>query len=343
MASVRAAILYGVRDIRVGEVPKPSPGPGEVLVRVRACGICGTDVHFYKGEWRVKLPLIPGHEFSGVVEEVGEGVDVVGEGDHVVAEPNITCGECYYCRMSERNFFCTKLRALGVDVNGAYAEYVCVPARNVYRVPDDLPFEEAAMVEPTACCIRGLDNVGVKVGDRVAVVGTGPIGLLMIQLVKMWGATKVYAMDLLDERLRVAEKLGADVTVNPLSEDPREVVMRDTGGVGVDVSIEAVGSVKAIETAFSLVRRGGRLLIFGVAPQDAVWQVRPFELYDKELTIVASYRSPYTFERAVEVASSRRLRLRPIISHIISLDEVPAMFRRIDRKEPGILKVIIKP
>ena len=340
---MRAAVLYNVRDIRVQEVPKPSIGPSDVLVRVKSCGICGTDVHFYKGEWRVKLPLIPGHEFSGVVEEIGENVRGINIGDHVVAEPNITCGECYYCRMSERNFFCTELKALGVDIDGAYAEYVRVPSKNVYKIPNELSFEEAAMIEPLACCIRGLDNVGVKIGERVAIVGTGPIGLLLIQLVKMWGATKVYAMDLLDERLKIAEKVGADVTVNPISQDPREVIMKDTGGVGVDVSIEAVGSVKAIETAFNLVRRGGRLLIFGVAPQDAVWHVKPFELYDKELKVVASYRSPFTFERAVEIASTGRIDFRSIISHVISLNEVPEMFKRIDRREKGIVKVIIKP
>jgi len=340
---MKAAVLYNIRDIRISDVPKPKIGPSDVLIRVKACGICGTDVHFYKGEWKVKLPLIPGHEFSGVVEEVGESVKGVEEGDHVVAEPNITCGECYYCKMSERNFFCTNLKALGVDIDGAYAEYVKVPSKNIYKVPDELAFEEAAMVEPLACCVRGLDNVGIKVGERVAIVGTGPIGMLMIQLVKMWGATKVYAMDVLDERLKIAERLGADVVINPLTEDPREVIMKDTNGIGVDVSIEAVGSVKAIETAFNLVRRGGRLLIFGVAPQEAVWCVKPFELYDKELKVVASYRSPFTFGRAVEIASARRVNLKPIISHIISLDEVPEIFKKIDRREKGIVKVIIKP
>jgi len=330
---MRAAVLYNIRDIRLSEVPKPSLGSDEVLVKVKACGICGTDVHFYKGEWKVKMPLIPGHEFSGIIEDVGENVKNIKPGDHIVAEPNITCGKCYYCRMSERNFFCTELKALGVDINGAYAEYVKVPSRNVYKIPEELSFEEAAMIEPLACCIRGLDNVGIKVGERVAIVGTGPIGLLMIQLVKMWGASKVYAIDLLDERLRIAEKVGADIVINPLVGDPREIIMRDTNEIGVDVSIEAVGSVRAIETAFNLVRRGGRLLIFGVAPQNAVWNVKPFELYDKELKIVASYRSPFTFERAVELASTGRLDFKSIISHIIPLDSVPEIFERICRKE----------
>lgn len=335
--------MHNIRDLRVEDVPLPKIQSNDVLVRVTACGICGTDIHFYRGEWKVRLPLIPGHEFSGIVEKVGSNVKMINPGDHVVAEPNITCGECIYCRMSERNFFCVNLRAIGVDRDGAFAEYVSVPAKNVYIIPNDFPLEEAALIEPLACCIRGLDNVGIKVGDKVAVIGTGPIGLLMIQLVKMWGAVKVYAMDLLEERLKIAKKLGADVIINPTKEDPIEVIMEDTDNLGVDISIEAVGSVRAINTAFRVVRRGGRLLIFGVAPQNAIWRVRPFELYDKELLIVASYRSPYTFQRAVKIAISRRINLSEIITHTLPLDKIVEAFNMLDRKARGVIKVIIKP
>ncbi|MCD6509828.1 MAG: zinc-dependent alcohol dehydrogenase family protein [Thermoprotei archaeon] len=343
MTDLKALVLRGVRDIRLEGVPKPEAHKGELLLKVGGCGICGTDIHFYKGEWKVKLPLIPGHEFSGIVESVGEGVKGFKPGDHVVAEPNITCGECMYCRMSSRNFFCVNLKAIGVDINGAFAEYVKVPAKNAYLIPPNMPLEEAALIEPLACCIRGLDNVGIEVGDTVAIVGTGPIGLLLIQLVRMWGAVKVYAMDLLDERLRIAKDLGADVTINPSREDPREVIMSETEGMGVDVAIEAVGSPKAIDTALNVVRRGGRLLIFGVSPQDAVWNVRPFELYDKELLICTSYRSPFTFQRAVRVAASGRIAFKPIISHVLPLERGPEIFARLDKREPGIIKVVLKP
>ena len=340
---MKALRLYGVRDIRLIEAPEPQASEGEVVVRVGGCGICGTDLHFYRGEWRVKLPLIPGHEFSGIIDEVGPGVDWLEEGLHVVAEPNIVCGHCYYCRMRSRNFYCPNIRAIGVDVDGAFAEYVKVPADNVYPVPEGLPLEEAALIEPLACCIRGLDNVGIEVGDVVAVVGSGPIGLLMVQLAKIWGAVKVYAVDLLEGRLRIARELGADITVNASTEDPVDVIVSDTDGLGVDVSIEAVGSAKAMSTALKLARRGGRVLIFGVAPQEEEWVVRPFELYDKELMIVASYRSPYTFQRAVRIATSGRIRFRPIVSHIMPLEEGPRAFEMLDRRERGVVKVVLKP
>jgi len=340
---VKALVLHGIRDLRVEEVPRPKPSAGEALIRVKACGICGTDLHFYKGEWRVRVPLILGHEFSGIVEEVDSGVEGIEEGTPVVAEPNITCGRCYYCRMKERNFYCPNIRAVGVDVDGAFAEYVKVPAENVYAIPRRIPFEEAALIEPLACCLRGLDNVGIELGDTVAIVGVGPIGLLMIQLAKIWGAVKVYAIDLIRERLDLAKRLGADMTIDASREDPVEAVLSDTDNVGVDVAIEAAGSSKAMDTAVKLARRGGRVLIFGVAPQEEEWVVRPFELYEKELMIIASYRSPYTFQRAVRIASSGRISLGPIISHVMPLERGPEAFEKLSRRASGMIKVVLKP
>lgn len=340
---MKALVLHGVRDLQFEEVPQPEVGEGEVLLRVGACGICGTDIHFYRGEWRVRTPLIPGHEFSGVIEKVGPGVDWLEEGLHVVAEPNVTCSRCYYCRMEKRNFYCPNIRAVGVDVDGAFAEYVKVSAANVYSVPSWMSFEEAALVEPIACCVRGLYNVGLEPGDTVAVVGVGPVGLLMVQLAKMWGASRVYAVDLIDRRLSLAKRLGADVTINAVREDPAEAVCSDTECIGVDVAIEAVGSSKAIEMAVKLARRGGRVLIFGVAPENDVLQLRPFELYDKELTVVASYRSPHTFQRAVRIAASGRVALCPIISHVLPLEKGVEAFRMVDEKKEDVIKVVLKP
>ena len=340
---MKAAVLYGIRDIRVEELPKPEILDDEVLIRVRATGICGTDIHFYRGEWKVNLPIVPGHEFSGVVVEVGDDVENVRVGDRVVAEPNMVCGSCYFCRMSERNFFCERLKAVGVDVDGAFAEYVKIKGRNVYRFPDSLSFEEAALIEPIACCLRGIDNVKIRAGDVVAIIGSGPIGLLLLQLVRMAGASNVIQTDLKDDRLNLARKLGADYTINVERENPVEMVKKLTGGYGVDVAIEAVGSPKAIAQAMEMTRRGGRLNIFGVSPQDAVWEVKPFDLYSKELTITASYRSPFTFQRAVEIASSGKLKLKPLISHLFPLSEAKKAFEIADKKLENTIKVMIKP
>lgn len=340
---VKAAVLRGIKDIHLEEVSMPKILRNELLIKVAAAGICGTDIHFYRGEWEVKKPLIPGHEFSGTIAKVGGGVEGFDEGDRVVAEPNMVCGRCYFCQMSERNFFCENLLAVGVDVNGAFAEYVKIKSENVYKFPDTLSFEEAALIEPLACCIRGLDNAGIKVGDSVAIVGAGPIGLLLLQLAKMAGASKVIQTDLDNERLELAKELGADHTVNVHEEDPTIAVKDLTGGYGVDVAIEAVGSPESLTQAFALTRRGGRLNIFGVSPQNAVWNVKPFDLYSKELTITASYRSPFTFQRAIEIASSIELRLKPLISHIFPLHEVARAFGILDRKLEKAVKVVIRP
>lgn len=340
---MKAASLFGVGDLRIVEKNVPEISEDEVLIQVGACGICGTDIHFFKGEWKVNTPLVLGHEFSGIVVQTGSRVTTVRSGDRVVAEPNIVCGKCKYCRMSERNFFCENLQAIGVTVDGAFAEYVKAPERNVYRIPSWITLEEAALIEPLACIIRGLDNVKIPVASSVAVVGTGPIGLLMIQMVKHYGAAKIIALDVVEERLRLAEELGATRVINPGKEDPEKAVFEETGGIGADVSIECVGSSSAIDEAFKIARRGGRLLIFGVAPEHDVWQVKPFEIYDKELSIFASYRSPYAFQRAVNIASSGRLKLKPIISHIHRLDETAEVFNGLANRRKQAIKVLIKP
>lgn len=340
---MKAAILYGVRNLRVQDVPKPRILDDEVLVEVKAAGICGTDIHIYRGEWKTVMPIILGHEFSGIIADLGPDVEGFSIGDHVVVEPNITCGTCHFCRMSERNYFCENLETTGVTINGAFAEYVKTKGRNTYKIPDNLSFEEAALIEPLACSLRGIDNAGIRAGDFVAIIGAGPIGLILLQLVKIAGASMVIQTDMEEYRLKLARELGADYAINIRKEDPVKVVMGLTGGYGVDVAIEAVGSPKAITQAIKVTRRGGRLNIFGVSPQDAVWEVRPFELYDKELTITTSYRSPFTFQRAVRIASFGRVRLKPLISHAFKLDSIERAFEVAEKRLEGAVKVLVEP
>jgi len=340
---MKAAVLYGVRDLRLEDVPKPEFSDNEVLIRVNACGICGTDIHIYRGEWKTNTPIILGHEFSGVIADVGREVKGLNVGDPVVAEPNIPCGSCYFCRMSERNYFCENLEATGVTVNGAFAEYVKVVASNVYKLPKGYNLDEAALIEPLACCVRGIDQAKIKVGDTVAIIGAGPVGLILLQLALQSGASMVIQTDMEDSRLSLAKDLGADHTINVTKEDPVESIKELTGGYGVDVAIEAVGKPEAITQAMRATRRGGRLVIFGVSPEDAVWKVRPFELYDKELTIKTSYRSPYTFQRAVKIAVSGLVRLKPLISHVFKLDEIHGAFEVAEKRLEGAVKVLVKP
>ena len=340
---MRAVALFGVGDIRVIDKEVPEIKENEVLIRVGACGICGTDIHFFKGEWEVRTPLVLGHEFSGTVTKVGSKVTAVKIGDRVVAEPNITCGKCKYCRMSERNYFCENLEATGVTIDGAFADYVKVPEQNVHKIPDGISLEEGALIEPLACIVRGLDNTRIAVGSSVAIVGVGPIGLLMTQVVNHYGASKVFAIDMVDDRLKLAKELGASYAINSKAQDPRSIVLEKTNDLGVDVSIECVGSSSAIDVAFGLLRRAGKLLIFGVAPEHDVWQVKPFDLYDKEVSIFTSYRSPCTFQRAVEIAASGNINLKPIISHVHGLEDAPTVFNELVDKKKRAIKVLLKP
>ena len=340
---MKAAVLYRVRDLRLEDVMTPKIKDDEVLIRIHATGICGTDIHIYRGEWKTRMPIILGHEFSGVIAEIGRDVSNLNVNDPVVAEPNIPCGSCYFCRMSERNYFCENLQAVGVTINGAFAEYVKIKAANVYRLPKDLSLEEAALIEPLACCIRGVDQAGIRIGDTVAIIGAGPIGLILLQLAKLAGASMLIQTDMEDARLKMARKLGADYVINITEEDPVEAIKRLTNGYGTDVAIEAVGSPKAITQAMRATRRGGRLNIFGVSPQDAVWEVKPFELYDKELTITTSYRSPFTFQRAVKIVSSRKVKLKPLISHVFRLEEIQRAFEVAEKRLEDAVKVLVKP
>ena len=340
---MKAAVLHRVKDLRVEDVDMPKIADDEVLIKVEAAGICGTDIHIYLGEWRTSIPIILGHEFSGVIADIGRDVEAFKVSDRVVVEPNIICGSCRFCRMSERNYFCENLEATGVTINGAFAEYVKTKGRNVYRIPHKISFEKAALIEPLACCIRGIDQAKIKAGDTVAIIGAGPIGLILLQLVRISGASLVIQTDMEESRLDLARKLGADYVININDEDPIEAVKRLTGGYGVDVAIEAVGNPDAIDQAMSVTRRGGRLNIFGVSPQKAVWKVKPFDLYDKELTITTSYRSPFTFQRAVQIASSGRIKLKPLISHVFKLDEIEKAFNIAEKRLDGAIKVLVKP
>ncbi|MEM2145066.1 MAG: zinc-dependent alcohol dehydrogenase family protein [Candidatus Jordarchaeaceae archaeon] len=338
-----AAVLNGVKDLRLDNVQSPEISSDEILIKVHATGICGTDIHIYRGEWKTVTPIILGHEFSGIIAEVGYHVRNLGVGDSVVVEPNIICGTCYFCRMPERNHFCENLKTIGVTIDGAFAEYVKVKAENVYKTPKEISLDEAALIEPLACCVRGIDQAKVRAGDTVAIIGAGPIGLILLQLAKQSGASFIVQTDMEEKRLKLARDLGADSTVCISHDDPVEAIMGLTNGYGVDVAIEAVGSTNSIIQAMKVTRRGGRLNIFGVAPQEAILEVKPFDLYDKELTITTSYRSPFTFQRAIKIASSRCVKLKPLISHVFKLEEIQSAFEVAEKKLGNPIKVIVKP
>jgi L-iditol 2-dehydrogenase len=317
---MKAAVFYGVGDLRVdpGYVD-PKPGPKDVLLRVAACGICGTDRHIMHGEFTAIPPVIIGHECSGEVISVGDGVTTLAPGDRVAIDPNMPCGLCRPCRRGQIHL-CQDLRALGVDVDGGFAEFMVSPEKQCYRLPDQVTLEEGAMAEPVACCMRGIDRAGISPGDRVAVIGGGAIGQILAQLARAAGASWLMLSDPVAERRQMALDLGADAVVDPLSENPLT-----PGGAlegGADVVLEAVGSVATTGQAVNWATEGGTIVWFGVTPPGEKVAVEPNLIFRKELTIHGARINPFTHARAIEAMAAGQVNVAPLLSRRIPLERL---------------------
>ncbi|MGR9411685.1 zinc-dependent alcohol dehydrogenase [Rhizobium anhuiense] len=266
--NMKAAVLVAPGQFEFRDVPVPKLGHDDVLVRVTQVGICGTDIHMFHGRYAADaLPIIPGHEFCGVVAAVGEGVKNVKIGTRVVSDINIGCGACYWCRRNEV-LNCCEVTQIGIRRDGAFADFVAVPSRLVIPAPDDVPVETLALTEPVGCVVRAAKKAQVGIGDSVVVLGAGPIGNLHVQMMRLVGAAPIIVFDLSEARCQAALAVGADIAVT----DPaglKDVVMRATDAIGADLVIESVGLVKLYETAFDLIRKGGHVAFFGITgPQD---------------------------------------------------------------------------
>jgi len=342
----RAAIYYGPGNVRVEDVEKPRAGFGEVVVRNFVTLTCGTDLKmFLRGHPYAKPPMVMGHEFAGVVEEVGGGVDWVNVGDRVVAVNSAPCGHCIYCRLGRFNL-CENLEKaiIGFTTDGAYAEYVKVPPHiatfNLYRLPQNLDYEEAALLEPLSCVVRGRRLIDIEVGDGVVVVGAGPIGLMHMMLAKHSGAGKVIMVDVNWNRLKYAEELGADVTVNSSEEDAAKLVREETGGVGADVVIEAVGLPETWELTQSIVRKGGTILLFGGPPKGTKMLADTYTIHYGELRLQGSFHhTPQDVLRAMRLITSRKIPLRRLITGRAKLEDIVKVFE--DLKQGKEIKVAI--
>jgi len=317
----------------------PEAAPKTLLVRVAASGICGTDSHILHGIYPANLPLIPGHEYSGVVEAVGDEVDGFAPGDHVAIDPNILCGVCYFCRRHKPHL-CKNLVALGVNIPGGFAEYCSVPVTQAYKIPKELPLAHAALAEPLACCLRGADLAGIQSGDRVVIFGAGPMGAIMLQLARMQGASEVIVVDPQQGRRRRAEGLGAAVTLDPKSEDV-VAALRSQYKDGIEVVFDCSGNTAAIQQALQLVMRGGTVMLFGVCHKDADVAINPFWVNDNEITIRGSYNNPNTMSRALDLLVSGRLNAECVVTHRFPLKDSLEAFRCTGGDE--CLKVMVEP
>jgi 2-desacetyl-2-hydroxyethyl bacteriochlorophyllide A dehydrogenase len=338
-----AVRLHAPGDLRLDEVPIPEPGPGQVLVKVHRCGICGTDLHITKGNFPApNLPLVLGHEFSGTVTATGASVDERLLGDRVVVDINIACGQCYFCRRGQK-LFCPQVAQLGVHNAGGLAEYVVAPASNLHLLPAELTLDTATYVEPLACAVHGQDRVGIRSGDTVLVLGGGPMGLAHIALSRLSGASRVIVSEPDTGRRELAVKLGADQLIDPFDTPLSDAIAELTNGIGPDVVIEAVGSIPTYESAVAVVRRGGRMLAYGAPPQDASMSLRPFDIYAKELTIVGSYAGTYdTWPRAIELLAGGRFDPTLIVDSVRPLDQAVEAIHDLERNRSTV-KVHIQP
>ncbi|WP_127131139.1 zinc-dependent alcohol dehydrogenase family protein [Georgenia sp. SYP-B2076] len=332
MVEMMTAIrLHAPGDLRVDEVPVPDPGPAEVLVRVHRCGICGTDLHIAKGNFPApNLPLTLGHEFSGTVAALGNQVRDIEIGDPVVVDINTSCGHCYFCTRGQK-LFCKRVAQLGVHTAGGLAEYVLAPASNLHKLPGTVSLDQAAYVEPLACAVHGQDRIGIRSGDRVLIIGGGPMGLAHTTLSRLQGASEVIVSEPDPARRERATRLGADHVIDPFAASLTETLAELTEDIGPDVVIEAVGSIPTYETAVSAVRRGGKILAYGAAPQDAQMSLRPFDVYSKELTLVGSYAGTYdTWPRAIALLAGGRFDPSLIVDSLRPLSEAADAIRALE-------------
>lgn len=337
---MKAAVYHGPQDLRVEEVPVRELKDNEVMIQVKYCGVCGTDIHIFNGDggsFEVNPPLIPGHEFSGVVAKVGSAVTTVKEGDRVSGDPNDMCGECYFCKNAMQHF-CTNNVGVGTTVDGGFAEYVIMREKQVYKFADSLSFKEAAMAEPISCCLHGIDLCNIKSGCTVLVMGGGPIGMIMMQLAKNAGAARVIMSEPVEEKREQALKLGATKVIDPMKEDVQAVL--DAYCENVDVVIECVGNIHTQADAVKFAGKGATVMYFGLASPDESYPLKPDDVFKKELTITSSFINPYTFERAIRVLESGMIELESLITNVVPLDDIVDVFTKPEYRRAG--KAMIK-
>lgn len=340
---MRGNYFLGNQHFEIRENELAALGPHDVLIRNMAAGICGTDVHIYHGEEgsaAVTPPVILGHEYSGIVEAIGECVDTVCVGDHVTIDPNMYCNKCDFCRAGKKQL-CRSMVAVGVNFNGGFAEYSIVPETQCFRLNKDIPFEVGAMAEPIACCLHGIDLAQIKAGQHVLIIGGGAIGLIMAQLARLSGAASVIVSEPIEMRRKIAMEIGADGVIDPVHEDVRKRFTELTGYDGAEAIIECVGKPIAVTQAIQAAAKGAMLMLFSVPGIHDTLQLPLFDIFKKELTIRGSMVNPDTHARAVALLNQNRLKITPLITHCYPLEQVEEAIHM--QMKADSVKVLVKP
>jgi 2-desacetyl-2-hydroxyethyl bacteriochlorophyllide A dehydrogenase len=329
---MESILINKPREIYVSEREIPVPGSKEVLIEVMASGICGTDVHIFKGEYLGAYPVIPGHEFSGVITAVGDQITRFNLGDRVAVEPNIACDNCVHC-LNNRQNFCLNWQAIGVTLPGGMEQYVAVPEKAVFNI-GEIPFDHGAFVEPLSCVVHGVERAHIKMGDNIAILGAGPIGDLLLQMARLQGASSITMLENNPGRAELAHQLGADQVVDRL-----EDLQPNT----YDVVIDATGVIPVMNRSIDFVRSGGTVLLFGVPPSGQKLELEAFKIFQKGLTILSSYTSVRNSFQAINLLKTGQIRVEPLISHHLPLKDLPKAFEMIENHDPTVKKIIMLP
>lgn len=339
---MKSAVFYGKHDIRVDEREIPKLGCDEVLIKVMACGVCGSDLHIYEGDQGSATtipPQVQGHEFAGVITETGDAVTNCKAGDRVCVDPADNCGECYYCASGMMSH-CDSMRAIGTNADGGFSQYCKVKSRLIHHLEDEVTFVEGAMAEPLGCCINGIDRSNIKPGDNVVIYGGGTIGLLMLQLAKLKGASKIALVEPVEERREMAAKLGANIVIDPLKQDVKEVLhinkMRH-----IRVVIECCGLKSTSEEAIQIVDKQGTVVLFAVTALDAAVDLQTYTVFQKEITVTGSFCSPYTMARAVGLINAKRVDVTSMLGGYEPLEGVAEVLGNARKRQKG--KYMILP
>jgi len=338
---MKVAMYYALDDIRIEDKPKPRIGPDEILVEMKACGVCGSDLM----EWYLcsRAPLVLGHEPAGIIVEAGKNVRNFKVGDRVFAHHHVADLTCYYCKRGDFTL-CPQFGQMHLEPGG-FAEYFKVPAPNLQidtlKLPTNLSYEEATLIEPIGCCIRAQNKAGIQKGDSIAIIGAGPSGIIHAMLARILGATQILITDLVDYRLKMAERLGADLTVNPKQENLVDRAREATEGRGADVVIVTAPSVKAVEDGLQIVRKGGKLLLFAPTQPDQYARLSPHRLFFSEITVIPSYSVSHIETRtALQFISSGKIKAKELITHRFPLSHTSEAFQTA-AKNKECLKVVV--
>lgn len=343
---MKSLVLSEYNHLEIADMPLPAVGRGEVLVRVEACGICGSDVHGFDGSTGRRIPpIVMGHEAAGTVEATGEAVTKYKKGDRVTFDSTIYCGECTYCKRGQINL-CDNREVIGVSCgdyrrHGAFAEYVVVPERIMYPLPRDFSFNEAAMLEAVSVAIHGVKLSQVTGGETALVIGAGMIGLLTLQAARAAGCARVLIADVDETRLKLAKQIGADETLYCSGAELVAEVMRLTGGAGVDIALEAVGRNETVASAIDCTRKGGTVTLIGNIMPEVTLPLQ--KVVVKQLRLQGSCASSGEYPEAIELIANGKIQVKPLITAVASLEEGPRWFERLHSREPNLMKIILTP